>query len=88
MLYVSSGRSEHVTGVELLPNLLLRLDTGKESGKSPRVVGLTFINFFRLMAHHGDRAQPISLQHLRDLPDDLWQTVLALATSLLPSAIF
>jgi len=81
VLYVSFGRSEHVTGVELLPNILLRLDTGKESGKPPWAVGLTFISFARMMAHPGDRALTISLQHLRNLPDDLWQTVVAVATN-------
>ncbi|GAF71773.1 unnamed protein product [marine sediment metagenome] len=80
VLYVSFGRSEHVTGVELLPNLLLRLETGKETGAPPRAVGLTFISFARMMAHHRDRALTISLQHLRNLPDDLWQDVVAVVT--------
>ena len=81
VLYVSFGRSEHVTGVELLPNILLRLDTGKKTGAPPRAVGLTFISFARMMAHHRDRALTIFLQHLRNLPDDLWQAVVAVVTS-------
>ena len=32
VLYVSFGRSEHLTGVELADNILLRRDTGKATG--------------------------------------------------------
>jgi hypothetical protein len=76
VLYVSFGHSEHVTGVELADNILLRLDTGKTTGEPPRAIGLTFISFSRMMAHHQDRPLTISLDRLRDLPDDLWQAVL------------
>jgi len=55
VLYVSFGRSEHVTGVELTDNILLRLDTGKATGEPARAVELTFISFSRLMAYHRDR---------------------------------
>jgi hypothetical protein len=76
VLYVSFGHSEHVTGVELADNILLRLDTGKTTGEPPRAVGLTFISFSRMMAYHQDKPLTISLDRLRDLPDDLWQAVM------------
>lgn len=50
VLYVSFGRSEHVTGVELADNILLRLDTGMP----PRAVGLTFISFAQMLGRHRD----------------------------------
>jgi len=81
VLYVSFGRSEHVTGVELADNILLRLDTGKATGTAPRAVGLTFISFARLMAHYRDRPLSVSLANLRNLPEDLWQAVLAVSTT-------
>jgi hypothetical protein len=81
VLYVSFGHSEHVTGVELADNILLRLDTGKATGSPPRAIGLTFISFSRLMAHHQDKPLTISLDRLRDLPDDLWQTVMDVVTT-------
>jgi hypothetical protein len=81
VLYVSFGRSEHVTGVELADNILLRLDTGKATGTAPRAVGLTFISFARLMAHYRDRPLSVSLANLRNLPEDLWQAVLAVITT-------
>ena len=76
VLYVSFGHSEHVTGVELADNILLRLDTGKMTGEPPRAIGLTFISFSRMMAYHQDRPLTISSDRLRDLPDDLWQAVM------------
>jgi hypothetical protein len=76
VLYVSFGHSEHVTGVELADNILLRLDTGKTTGEPPRAIGLTFISFSRMMAYHQDKPLAISLDRLRDLPDDLWQAVM------------
>jgi hypothetical protein len=81
VLYVSFGRSEHVTGVELADNILLRLDTGKATGTAPRAVGLTFISFARLMAHYRDRPLSVPLEKLQNLPDDLWQAVLAVVTT-------
>ncbi|MFQ5857508.1 MAG: DUF2283 domain-containing protein [Anaerolineae bacterium] len=81
VLYVSFGHSEHVTGVELADNVLLRLDTGKATGGPPRAVGLTFISFSRLMAAHCDRPLTISLERLRNLPDDLWPVVVRVITS-------
>ena len=33
VLYVSFGQSSHVMGIELADNVLLRLDTGKESNQ-------------------------------------------------------
>ena len=35
VLYVSFDQSEHVTGVDLAENILLRLDTGKVTGELP-----------------------------------------------------
>jgi len=80
VLYVSFGHSEHVTGVELADNILLRLDTGKATGELPRAVGLTIISFSRVMAYHRDKPLVISLDRLRNLPDDLWQTVMDVVT--------
>jgi hypothetical protein len=81
VLYVSFGRSEHVTGVELADNILLRLDTGKAMVTPPRAVGLTFISFAAMMAHYKDKSLHIPLANLRSLPDDLWQAVMAVVTS-------
>ena len=80
VLYVSFGRSEHVTVIELADNILLRLDTGKATGTAPRAVGLTFISFARMMAYYRDRPLNVSLADLRNLPEDLWQVVLAVIT--------
>ena len=81
VLYVSFGRSQHVTGVELTDNVLLRLDTGKRSGEPPRAVGLTFISFARIMEAHKERPLLVPLLNLRGLPEDLWQAVLAVVTT-------
>ena len=81
VLYVSFGQSEHVTGVELADNILLRLDTGKATGDVPRATGLTFVSFSHMMAHHQDKPLTISLDQLRDLPDDLWQAVIDVVTT-------
>jgi hypothetical protein len=81
VLYVSFGNSEHVTGVELTDNILLRLDTGKVTGDRPRAIGLTFVSFSHMMAHHRDKPLAISLDQLRDLPDDLWQAVIDVVTT-------
>jgi len=81
VLYVSFGGSEHVTGVELADNILLRLDTGKATGAPPKAVGLTFISFARMMAHYGDRPLNVPLSNLRSLPQDLWQAVLDVVTT-------
>ena len=81
VLYVSFGQSEHVTGVELADNILLRLDTGNVTGELPRAIGLTFVSFSRMMAHHQYKPLTISLDQLRDLPDDLWQAVIDVVTT-------
>jgi len=81
VLYVSFGRSKHVTGVELADNILLRLDTGKATGEPARAVGLTFISFSRLMTHHRDRPLTISLERLRNLPENLLPIVMGVITS-------
>jgi hypothetical protein len=76
ILYVSFGRSEHVTGVELADNILLRLDMGKTTGTAPKAIGLTFISFARMMARHRNTPLSISPANLRNLPEDLWRAVL------------
>jgi uncharacterized protein YuzE len=81
VLYVSFGRSQHITGVELTDNVLLRLDTGKSSGETPRAIGLTFISFAHIMEAHKDRPLHIPLVNLRGLPEELWQAVLAVVTT-------
>ena len=81
VLYISFERSEHVTGVELADNILLRLDTGKATGAPPRAVGLTFISFAQMMARYRERPFSVALTELRSLPTDLWQAVLEVTTS-------
>jgi hypothetical protein len=81
VLYVSFGRSDHVTGIELTDNILLRLDTGKTSGTPPRAIGLTFVSFARMMALHQDKPLTVPLTNLRSLPEDLWQAVLSVTTT-------
>jgi len=81
VLYVSFGRSEHVTGVELADNVLLRLDTGKTTGTAPRAIGLTFISFAHLMASHRDKPLNVPLANLRNLPEELWRATLNVITT-------
>lgn len=80
VLYVSFGRSEHVTGVELANNILLRLDTGKAEATSPKAVGLTFISFSKMHEHFRDKPLSVPLVNLRHLPEDLWQAVINVVT--------
>lgn len=81
VLYVSFARSEHVTGVELGDNILLRLDTGKSSGTPPQAIGLTFISFARMMETHRDKPFKVPLANLRNLPQELWDAVLTVITT-------
>jgi hypothetical protein len=81
VLYVSFGRSEHVTGVELTDNILLRLDTGKVTGTAPRAIGLTFVSFARMLAHYQNKPLYVPLANLRNLPEDLWQAILVVTTT-------
>jgi len=81
VLYVSFGASEHVRYVNLTDNLILRLDTGKQTGEPPRAVGLTFISFQAMQAKLGDRQLTFPLTNLRNLPDELWQAVIAVISS-------
>ncbi len=81
VLYVSFGKSEHITGIELADNILLRLDTGKATGTAPKAVGLTFISFARMMDHYRGRPLNVPLANLRNLPEELWQAVLAVTTT-------
>ena len=81
VLYVSFAQSQHVTGIELTDNILLRVDTGKTSGKPPYAVGLTFVNFARMMATYRDQPLTISLEQLRNLPSNLCSAVLTVLTT-------
>ena len=81
VLYVAFGRSDHVTGIELADNILLRLDTGIATHTPPQAVGLTFISFARLMAHYQNKPLSVPLSNLRNLPEDLWQAVLTVLTT-------
>jgi hypothetical protein len=65
----------------LADNIVLRLDAGKTTGNQPRAIGLTLVSFSRMMAHHQDKPLTISLNRLRDLPDDLWQVVMDVVTA-------
>jgi hypothetical protein len=76
-----SKKNKNVTGVELADNILLRLDTGKTSGKPPSAVGLTFINFSLLQSVYKNRPFNVPLSNLRNLPEELWQAVIAVITS-------
>lgn len=80
VLYVSFGRSEHVTGIDLTDNVLLRLDNGKATDSSPRAIGLTLVNYEKMMEHYHQQPIPVSLTNLRHLPEDLWQAVLTVLT--------
>ena len=81
VLYVSFAQSQHVTGIELTDNILLRVDTGKTSGKPPYAAGLTFVNFARMMATYRDQPLTISLEQLRNLPSNLCSAVLTVLTT-------
>jgi hypothetical protein len=81
VLYVSFGQSEHITGVELTENVLLRLDTGKSTNTPPKAIGLTFISFARMISYHQNKPLTVSLKNLRSLPEDVWQAVFAVATT-------
>jgi len=81
VLYVSFGRSAHVTGVELTDNIVLRLDTGEATASAPRAIGLTFISFAQMMLHHRDQPVTVSLMHLRNLPEAVWRAVLSVVTT-------
>ncbi|MBE7549728.1 MAG: DUF2283 domain-containing protein [Anaerolineales bacterium] len=81
VLYVSFGQSEHVTGIELADNILLRLDTGQASGTPPKAVGLTFISFSQMMDYYHDQPLHVPLANLRNLSEELWQAVLTVTTT-------
>jgi len=74
VLYISFGRSEHVVGVELGDHLLLRLDTGKGTARSPRAVGLTVLFPAQLLGL--GQAPSFTLERLERLPADLRAAVL------------
>lgn len=81
VLYVSFGRSEHITGIELADNIVLRLDVGHPGGKAPRAVGLTFISFSHIMRHHRNQPIRIPLADMGQLPEAVRQAVLAVTTT-------
>ena len=81
VLYVSFGQSEHVTGIELAPNVLLRLDTGKASRQAPRPIGLTVISYSRVRETLQGHSLSVPMEDLRNLPDDIWQAVVAVVTT-------
>lgn len=81
VLYVSFGRSDHVTGVELTDNILLRLDTGQATGTAPKAIGLKFISFARMQEYHQSKPLHVPLANLRGLPDAVWPAVLAVITT-------
>ncbi|NJN95268.1 MAG: DUF2283 domain-containing protein [Anaerolineales bacterium] len=81
VLYISFGRSDHVTGIELADNILLRLDTGQVSGTLPKAIGLTFISFSYMMAHSQNAPLYVPLANLRNLPEEMWQAVLTVTTT-------
>lgn len=81
VLYVSFEKSEHVTGIELADNILLRLDTGKTTGSPPKAIGLTFISFAQMMKHYQSKPLSVPLANLRNLPEDLWHATLAVITT-------
>lgn len=81
VLYVSFGHSDHVRYVNLTDNLVLRLDTGEESGQPPRAIGLTFISFQAMRDRLAGQPITIPLANLRNLPDNIWQAVIAVISS-------
>src|SRR5712692_7377039 len=81
VLYVSLGGSEHVRYINLTDNIILRLDTGRETGEPPRAVGLTFISFQAMRERLAGQPMTIPLANLRNLPDDLWQAVISVISS-------
>ena len=81
VLYIAFARSEHVIGVELADNIILRLDSGHTTNSPPKAIGLTFISFSYLMAYHQTEPIMVSLTKLRHLPEPLWQAVLSVATT-------
>ena len=81
VLYISFGQSQNVTGVELADNILLRLDMGNAQNRPPKAVGLTIISFEKMMKAHHESPVVVSLANLRQLPEELWQAVLAVITT-------
>ncbi len=81
VLYVSFIHSDHVRYVNLTDNLVLRLDTGEESGQPPRAVGLTVISFQAMRERLAGRPISIPVANLRNLPDNIWQAVVAVISS-------
>lgn len=81
VLYVSFGRSEHVRYVNLTDNLVLRLDTGQETHQPPRAVGLTFISYQAMRERLEKKPLTVPLANLRNLPEELWQAVVAVIST-------
>jgi len=50
-------------------------------GTTPRAIGLTFVSFAHMMQHYRDKPLNVPLASLRNLPEDIWQAVLAVVTT-------
>lgn len=81
VLYVSFGRSDHARYVNLTDNVILRLDLGEETGQPPRAVGLTFISYAAMRERLAGLPLGVPLSNLRNLPEELWQAVVAVIAS-------
>jgi hypothetical protein len=81
VMYVSFERSENVRYVNLTDNIILRLDTGQETGHPPKAVGLTFISYQAMRQRLAGQPIIVPLTNLRNLPDELWQAVVSVISS-------
>jgi hypothetical protein len=52
VLYLSFECNDQVTGVELMDNVFLRLDTGSASGSLPRAIGFACTSYDRMRVCH------------------------------------
>ena len=68
VLYVKFDRSEHVTGVELAPNVVLRLGHGPGDWPATTHAGFDLCQIFFLMAQLGGQPLNVPLADLRYLP--------------------
>ncbi len=75
VLYISFGKSDHVFTVELSEHLLLRLDLGKESGATPRAIGMTFL-FPAALLKQGHNPLALQFDCFRHLPADTKSAIL------------
>ncbi len=75
VLYISFGQSDHVFSVELSEHLLLRLDLGRESGATPRALGVTLL-FPATLLKQGHNPLALQFDRLRHLPADTKSAIL------------